>query len=381
MEQKTKTQTLASSSDELLHIASLLDAQAEKGQSPEITAPIQALAKEINKISNSSSGSWLGYHAYVYYDGLKPPPPGDHFSREWGLKEFFSSTGTKGNWREYDPEEVKNTIYKAAGNPDLNILRELARESEPIFKDSRSEVMSIIISELSYAHDEYLTSLKEEIQKLEFLGRSEIINKMAGSGKIYSQDIIAVEQGMKAPPHIVIQAEITELHNATALLIELAKLTKKVASHLSRKQKLMREIETTELGFEELLHPIITDNCYKSYKDGHYRDSVLNSVTAIYDYIRERSKSTGDGDELIGKVLSMNNPILVLSELETVSGRNDQKGFMQIFKGAYQGIRNTKAHSLLHDITPMKAAQYLIFASLLARRVEEAKVKEQTSIS
>ncbi|MFN8996516.1 MAG: TIGR02391 family protein [Pseudomonadota bacterium] len=190
-----------------------------------------------------------------------------------------------------------------------------------------------------------------------------------------------MNQGAKAPPHMLIRAELTELHNATALLIELAKLAKKAASHLSRKQKPMIKIETTKLGFEELLHPIITKHCYKLYKDGHYRDSVLNSVIAIYDYIRARSKSGEDGDRLIGQVFSTDNPILVLSELETESGKNDQKGFMQIFKGAYQGIRNPKAHSLTHDLTPLKAAQYLIFASLLVRRVEEANVIESPSIS
>lgn len=59
---------------------------------------------------------------------------------------------------------------------------------------------------------------------------------------------------------------------------------------------------------------------------------------------------------------------------DSESGQNDQKGFLQIFNGAYQGIRNPKAHSLNHDLDQNKAAQYLVFASLLIRRVEEAKV-------
>ena len=50
-----------------------------------------------------------------------------------------------------------------------------------------------------------------------------------------------------------------------------------------------------------------------------------------------------------------------------------KKGFMQILKGAFQGVRNPKAHTLAHDLTEPTAAQYLIFASLLARRIEEAK--------
>jgi hypothetical protein len=47
---------------------------------------------------------------------------------------------------------------------------------------------------------------------------------------------------------------------------------------------------------------------------------------------------------------------------------------MQIFKGAFQGIRNPKAHSLAHDLTEQKTAQYLVFTSLLARRLDEARV-------
>lgn len=47
---------------------------------------------------------------------------------------------------------------------------------------------------------------------------------------------------------------------------------------------------------------------------------------------------------------------------------------MQVFKGVFQCIRNPKAYSLDHDLTEEKAAQYMVFASLLARRIDEAKV-------
>ena len=47
---------------------------------------------------------------------------------------------------------------------------------------------------------------------------------------------------------------------------------------------------------------------------------------------------------------------------------------MQIFKGAFQGIRNPVAHSLNHDLTADATAQYLIFASLLVRRLDQSKV-------
>ena len=77
---------------------------------------------------------------------------------------------------------------------------------------------------------------------------------------------------------------------------------------------------------------------------------------------------------MVSDAFSLEHPVIILSELETDSGQNDQKGFMQIFKGAFQGIRNPRAHSLANDLNEHKAAQYLVFASLLARRLDEAKI-------
>jgi uncharacterized protein (TIGR02391 family) len=129
-----------------------------------------------------------------------------------------------------------------------------------------------------------------------------------------------------------------------------------------------------ELGFEQLLHPVIVESSYGQYRDGHLRSAVLDSITAICDHIRRLTGIREDGDALMGKAFSLSDPFIVLSELETESGQNDQKGFMQIFKGAFQGIRNPKAHSLAHDLNEQKAAQYLIFASLLVRRLDEARL-------
>lgn len=128
-----------------------------------------------------------------------------------------------------------------------------------------------------------------------------------------------------------------------------------------------------EDGFEHLLHAAVEKSSLDLFKREHYRDAVLNSVVAIFDLIRERTGIDADGSNLVNRAFSLNDPYLVLSELNTESGQNDQKGFIQLFSGSYQGIRNPKAHSLNHDLTELKAAQYLVHASLLARRVSEAQ--------
>ena len=130
------------------------------------------------------------------------------------------------------------------------------------------------------------------------------------------------------------------------------------------------------VDFSHLLHSEIIEHALPKFQDGHYRNAVLDSVIAVFDLIRKRTGLLEDGDELIGKAFSLNRPYLVLSEIETDSGKNDQKGFMQIFKGVYQGVRNPKAHSLTNDLSQTQAAQYLVFSSLLARRIEEATLVE-----
>lgn len=131
--------------------------------------------------------------------------------------------------------------------------------------------------------------------------------------------------------------------------------------------------EKGEEGFEHLLHPDVVRSSLEHFKNGHYREAVLNSITAIFDLIRSRTGIDLDGSALVNRAFSLTDPYLALSELTSDSGQNDQKGFIQLFCGSYQGIRNPKAHSLNHDLTELKASQYLVHASLLARRISEAQ--------
>lgn len=124
----------------------------------------------------------------------------------------------------------------------------------------------------------------------------------------------------------------------------------------------------------DILHPRIISSSYPQFRQEHYRDAVFNAFVAVFDLLRERTNLDLDGSKLAEKALSLDNPILILSNLTTESGKNDQKGFIQILQGVYTGIRNPKAHSLASDLDRKKALQYLIFASLLARRIEEAKM-------
>ncbi len=146
--------------------------------------------------------------------------------------------------------------------------------------------------------------------------------------------------------------------------------------HINAKSLLSRmnrfQPPVPHVDFEDILYPLIATSSLNHYRNRDFRNSVLDGALALSDKIRERTGLDLDGDDLCNNAFSPNNPILVFSENASQSGRNDQKGFLEIFKGFYRGIRNPKAHSMLHDLDAHKTAQYLVLASLLMRRVTEA---------
>lgn len=133
--------------------------------------------------------------------------------------------------------------------------------------------------------------------------------------------------------------------------------------------------EAAEVGFAQLLHPKVSKNCLHHYNNGHYREAVFNATLALTDSIRERTGIDKDGVDLASEVFKSDAPRLVFSENKSVSGKNDQEGFHLIMLGTFKGIRNPKAHGLKHDLTHISAAQYLVFISLLIRRVDEAELR------
>lgn len=113
--------------------------------------------------------------------------------------------------------------------------------------------------------------------------------------------------------------------------------------------------EVDSIGdFQSLLHPEIIKHALPQYNNGHLREAVLNSIIAVFDLIREKTGLKDDGERLISTAYSLDDPYLVLSDIDTESGRNDQKGFIQVYKGSFQGIRNPKAHSLVNDLPNSK---------------------------
>jgi len=129
----------------------------------------------------------------------------------------------------------------------------------------------------------------------------------------------------------------------------------------------------SSFSFEEMLHPKIKEKALILYKDRYYRESIQEALLVLFSLIRLKSSLSNDGDDLINNALSMSNPRLILAKLETTSGQNIQKGFMNILKGVVSAIRNPLAHSGDVAFTPIETARNLVFISLLMYKIDEAE--------
>lgn len=131
-------------------------------------------------------------------------------------------------------------------------------------------------------------------------------------------------------------------------------------------------------------HPKVVEVSKDCFIAGNYREAILNAFICLIDYVKERTGLDLDGDALMNQVFSINYdkeqrritkyPIIRINELQNMSDRDEQQGFMFLYKGAVGGIRNPKAHKLIPQSNPLHTLEYLAFSSLLMRRIEEGKI-------
>jgi len=133
----------------------------------------------------------------------------------------------------------------------------------------------------------------------------------------------------------------------------------------------IRRVRTAFEGLD--LHPRIGAVCADLYRNGHYRDAVLDASLALERLVKDKSQRDDlSGASLMRTVFSANTPILAYNDLSDQTDRDEQEGMMHLFEGAVLALRNPRAHTLLDD-SPEMALEYIALLSLLAKRVEQAK--------
>lgn len=125
-----------------------------------------------------------------------------------------------------------------------------------------------------------------------------------------------------------------------------------------------------------LVHPDIEAISRKRFEEQFYADAVEAACKAlnarVRDIVKARTGEELDGAKLMQKAFSVDRPIIRIAPGETVSDRDTQQGYMQIFSGVMTGIRNPKAHDN-ETITREDALRKLIMISILMYKIDNSK--------
>lgn len=128
-------------------------------------------------------------------------------------------------------------------------------------------------------------------------------------------------------------------------------------------------------GFDRLgLHADVAAAARDHFVAGKFRSAVLDAALSLVGRVKERTgRHELDGKDLMSKALSRASPLLRVSDLRNDFERGEQEGWMFLFMGAMQALRNPPAHNL-DEYGKEETREMLSFLSLLHRRLERMEV-------
>lgn len=134
-----------------------------------------------------------------------------------------------------------------------------------------------------------------------------------------------------------------------------------------------------------LVHPRIISVSKQLFEDGHYANAAADAFIEINDRVKKLflkvkpdETKIPDGHALMTTVFSENKPLIEICNQTTESGKNTQKGYMQMLAGALSALRNPRVHANV-SISAEEAMRELIFASILMYKIDEAVLYSKIS--
>lgn len=115
----------------------------------------------------------------------------------------------------------------------------------------------------------------------------------------------------------------------------------------------------------------VMEACATLFANGHFAQGVLEAVKVMRDVLQEASGVDLDGEKLAGRAFNPKDPLIVVGDLATETGRNRQRGMMLIAQGIFAGVRNPLAHQRI--VVPGSEARQIV--AMIAFVVEAVEAR------
>lgn len=124
---------------------------------------------------------------------------------------------------------------------------------------------------------------------------------------------------------------------------------------------------------ERNIHSKIESVSKKLFDDGHYAQATFEAYKLLDKEVAHYAQTSETGEKLMMKAFNEESPLIQLTDLSTTSKKDEQRGFKFIFSGSVVAIRNPRGHEYGMKDTPTDCLDHLSLASMLLRRLEQAK--------
>lgn len=147
---------------------------------------------------------------------------------------------------------------------------------------------------------------------------------------------------------------------------------KNISEALERANRLQAQLK------ERKVHEDVLRYCSAEIVANNYFHTVFEAMKSITAKIRRLSGLTADGSDLVDQAFAFGKtkkPLLKINALDTETLEGEQKGFVNLLKGAYGVIRNPLAHNpkIEWDMNEQDALDILTMISLIHRKLDKTK--------
>ena len=124
--------------------------------------------------------------------------------------------------------------------------------------------------------------------------------------------------------------------------------------------------------FDQMVeHDGLRKYCRGLFADGYYALAVARAYIFVDKNVQTKSGLANKyGADLMRAAFSEKSPVLKFNTLQSISERNEQLGYMEIFAGTMTGIRNPLAHEYELVDDPKTALDQLVMANHLMKMLE-----------
>jgi Predicted nucleotide-binding protein containing TIR-like domain len=220
--------------DDLFEVADEADEALARIRDGRLQKPLMAISKACEEAKRAWSGSNIGYHATVYFEGLRPKPPDAQFSGEWGMMDVWPTHQPHPGWRIVDHQAVVDELLERAGKPNLAAIDEELAAIQRKFSSLKERAISLLTAVNRERTDPFIDRKLRQIEPLEFASAETIALSVLVRANNVTRDSRAGSQGLKVAPHQSLSA-----HALSATVLEngigtLASCARETASHLKR---------------------------------------------------------------------------------------------------------------------------------------------------